>query len=155
MHASTLPWVATWFPHNRETGVPRALPRLLHAPRCHTESDSNGGTSTELSQNRCFSRRCSRVCGVRSKPHTPGAVRSCPGPDPGVCLGDNQTNVEGIPSQCGCRDALLKRMSPHFIHSHRGSITGVVVLQVSVIGMVVLRVSVTVVECYGEVLPWW
>ena len=35
------------------------------------------------------------------------------GPDgPGVCLGDGQTEAEGIPSQDGRGDALLRRM-PH------------------------------------------
>ena len=31
---------------------------------------------------------------------------------PGVCLGDGQTEVEGVPSQGGRGDALLRRM-PH------------------------------------------
>ena len=32
---------------------------------------------------------------------------------PGVCLGDGQTEAEGVPSQGGRGDALLRRMSPH------------------------------------------
>ena len=31
---------------------------------------------------------------------------------PGVCLGDGQTEPEGVPSQGGRCDALLRRMSP-------------------------------------------
>ena len=34
---------------------------------------------------------------------------------PGVCLGDGQTEAEGIPSQDGRGDALLRRMSPYLI----------------------------------------
>ena len=32
---------------------------------------------------------------------------------PGVCLGDGQTEAEGVPSQCGRGDALLWRMPPY------------------------------------------
>ena len=32
---------------------------------------------------------------------------------PGVCLGDGQTEAEGVPSQGGRGDALLRRMPPH------------------------------------------
>ena len=32
---------------------------------------------------------------------------------PGVCLGDGQTEAEGIPSQGGRGDALLRRMPPY------------------------------------------
>ena len=32
---------------------------------------------------------------------------------PGVCLGDGQTEDEGVPSQGGRGDALLRRMSPY------------------------------------------
>ena len=32
---------------------------------------------------------------------------------PGVCLGDGQTEAEGVPSQGGRGDALLRRMLPH------------------------------------------
>ena len=32
---------------------------------------------------------------------------------PGVCLGDGQTEAEGVPSQGGRSDALLRRMPPH------------------------------------------
>ena len=32
---------------------------------------------------------------------------------PGVCLGDGQTEAEGVPSQGGRGDALLRRMSPY------------------------------------------
>ena len=32
---------------------------------------------------------------------------------PGVCLGDGQTETEGVPSQGGRGDALLRRMPPH------------------------------------------
>ena len=32
---------------------------------------------------------------------------------PGVCLGDGQTEAEGVPSQGGRGDALLQRMSPY------------------------------------------
>ena len=31
---------------------------------------------------------------------------------PGVCLGDGQTEAEGVPSQGGRGDALLRRMAP-------------------------------------------
>ena len=31
---------------------------------------------------------------------------------PGVCLGDGQTEAEGVPSQGGRGDALLRRMPP-------------------------------------------
>ena len=31
---------------------------------------------------------------------------------PGVCLGDGQTEAEGVPSQDGRGDALLRRMPP-------------------------------------------
>ena len=31
---------------------------------------------------------------------------------PGVCLGDRQTEAEGVPSQSGRGDALLRRMPP-------------------------------------------
>ena len=34
---------------------------------------------------------------------------------PGVCLGDGQTEAEGVSSQGGRGDALLRRMSPHLI----------------------------------------
>ena len=42
--------------------------------------------------------------GVRSEGYGHGG--------PGVCLGDGQTEAEGIPSQGGRGDALLRRMSP-------------------------------------------
>ena len=32
---------------------------------------------------------------------------------PGVCLGDDQTDAEGVPSQGGRGDALLGRIHPH------------------------------------------
>ena len=32
---------------------------------------------------------------------------------PGVCLDDDQTEAEGVPSQCGRDEALLRRMSPY------------------------------------------
>ena len=32
---------------------------------------------------------------------------------PGVCLDDDQTEDEGVPSQNGRGDALLRRMPPH------------------------------------------
>ena len=32
---------------------------------------------------------------------------------PGVCLGDGQTEDEGVPSQGGRGDALLRRMAPY------------------------------------------
>ena len=32
---------------------------------------------------------------------------------PGVCLGDGQTEAEGLPSQCGCGDSLLRRTPPY------------------------------------------
>ena len=32
---------------------------------------------------------------------------------PGVCLGDGQTEDEGVPSQGGRGDALLRRMPPY------------------------------------------
>ena len=32
---------------------------------------------------------------------------------PGVCLGDGQTEPEGVPSQGGRGDALLRRMPPY------------------------------------------
>ena len=32
---------------------------------------------------------------------------------PGVCLGDGQTEAEGVPSQGGRGDALLRRMPPY------------------------------------------
>ena len=32
---------------------------------------------------------------------------------PGVCLGDGQAEAEGVPSQGGRGDALLRRMSPY------------------------------------------
>ena len=32
---------------------------------------------------------------------------------PGVCLGDGQTEAEGVPSQGECGDALLRRMTPY------------------------------------------
>ena len=32
---------------------------------------------------------------------------------PGVCLGDGKTEAEGVPSQGGRGDALLRRMSPY------------------------------------------
>ena len=32
---------------------------------------------------------------------------------PGVCLGDGETEAEGVPSQGGRGDALLRRMSPY------------------------------------------
>ena len=32
---------------------------------------------------------------------------------PGVCLGDGQTEAEGVPSQGGRDDALLRRMPPY------------------------------------------
>ena len=31
---------------------------------------------------------------------------------PGVCLGDDQTEADGVPSQGGCNEALLRRMPP-------------------------------------------
>ena len=31
---------------------------------------------------------------------------------PGVCLGDGQTEAQGVPSQGGCGHALLRRMPP-------------------------------------------
>ena len=31
----------------------------------------------------------------------------------GFCLGDDQTGAEGVPSQCGRGDALLRRMPPY------------------------------------------
>ena len=34
---------------------------------------------------------------------------------PGVCRSDGQTEVEGVPSQGGCGEALLRHMSPHRI----------------------------------------
>ena len=34
-------------------------------------------------------------------------------PSPGVCLGDGQTEAEGVPSQGGRGDALLRRMLPY------------------------------------------
>ena len=34
---------------------------------------------------------------------------------PGVCLGDGQTEVEGVPSQGGRGDALLRRMPSYLI----------------------------------------
>ena len=35
---------------------------------------------------------------------------------PGVYLGDGQTEAEGVPSQGGCGDALLWRMSPYLTY---------------------------------------
>ena len=32
---------------------------------------------------------------------------------PGVCLGDSQTEAEGVPAQGGRDDALLRRMPPY------------------------------------------
>ena len=32
---------------------------------------------------------------------------------PGVCLGDGQTEAEGVPAQGGRGDALLRRMHPY------------------------------------------
>ena len=43
--------------------------------------------------------------GVLSKGCGPGG--------PGVCLGDGQTEAEGVPSQGGRGDALLRRMPPY------------------------------------------
>ena len=36
---------------------------------------------------------------------------------PGVSLGDGQTGAEGVPSQGGRGDSLLRRMSPHLLYS--------------------------------------
>ena len=35
---------------------------------------------------------------------------------PGDCLGDGQTEVEGVPSQGGRGDALLRRMPPYLTY---------------------------------------
>ena len=35
---------------------------------------------------------------------------------PGVCLGDGQTEAEGVPSQGGCDDALLRRIPPYLTY---------------------------------------
>ena len=34
---------------------------------------------------------------------------------PGVCMGDGQTEAEGVPSQGGSGDSLLLRMSPYLM----------------------------------------
>ena len=45
---------------------------------------------------------------------TLGAISEVYGHDgPGVCLGDDQTEAEGVPSQGGRGDALLRRMPPY------------------------------------------
>ena len=46
--------------------------------------------------------------GVLSKGCGPGG--------PGVCLGDGQTEAEGVPSKGGRGDALFRRMSPYLIY---------------------------------------
>ena len=51
---------------------------------------------------------------------------------PGVCLGDGQTKAEGVPSQGGRGDALLRRMPPYLTLLGRGkSYLGEVSLPVS------------------------
>ena len=37
---------------------------------------------------------------------------------PGVCLGDGKTDADGVPSQRGRGDALLRRMLAHHSHPH-------------------------------------
>ena len=51
---------------------------------------------------------------------------------PGVCLGNGQTKAEGVPSQGGRGDALLRRMPPYLTLLGRGkSYLGEVSLPVS------------------------
>ena len=47
--------------------------------------------------------------------HTSGGVlyEGCGHGGPGVCLGDGQTEAEGVPSQGGHGDALLRRLPPY------------------------------------------
>ena len=63
-------WVVPWFPPNLKTGIPLALPSLLHALHHPTEGDSRASTSTERTfiYNWCFG-RFGRVLGLRVEAH--------------------------------------------------------------------------------------